>query len=111
MAKGYIYKTVKIKPENKVTAEGFVEDIKFTGSSSTSILFMTKYTLNYKVLIRVDGLANPLTLKACNKLGWGATIAADIQAYDAIKDFPLQIGDKINVEYDRIKPAECNKVD
>ena len=108
MAKGFIYKTVKIKPENKATAEGYVEDIKFTGSSSTSILFMTKYTLNYKITVRVDGLSTPLTLKACNKLGWGVAIAADIDAY--YSQCPVQIGDKLNVEYDRIKPNKCNKI-
>lgn len=112
MAKGFIFKTVKIKPENKVTAEGFVESFKLSSTSKTSIFFMTKYTLHYKVLVRVDGLAKPLTLKVCNKLGWGVAIAADIDAYDgAYKGFPLQIGDKINVEYDRVKPAKCNKVD
>lgn len=111
MATGYIYKTVKIKPENKVTAEGYVEEIKYTSSTSTSIFFMTKYTLNYKVLVRVDGVSNPLTLKVSNKLAWGVAIAADIDAYDGLyKGFPLQIGDKINVEYDRIKPSKCNKI-
>ena len=112
MAKGYIYKTAKIKPENKVVAEGYVEEVKLTSTSKTSIFFMTRYTLNYKVLVRVDGLAKPLTLKVSNKLGWGVAIAADIEAYDgAYKGFPLQIGDKLNVEYDRIKPNKCNKVD
>ena len=112
MAKGYIYKSVKIKPENKVTAEGFVEEVKLSSTSKTSIFFMTKYTLNYKVLVRVDGVSKPLTLKVSNKLAWGVAIAADIDAYDGLyKDFPLQIGDKINVEYDRIKPSKCNKVD
>ncbi|MDE7168064.1 MAG: hypothetical protein K2O28_04365 [Clostridia bacterium] len=112
MAKGYIYKTAKIKPENKVTAEGYVEEIKLSSTSKTSIFFMTRYTLNYKVHVRVDGVAKALTLKVSNKLGWGVAIAADIEAYDgAYKGFPLQIGDKINVEYDRIKPSKCNKVD
>ncbi|MDE6667818.1 MAG: hypothetical protein K2K38_05675 [Clostridia bacterium] len=113
MAKtGFIYKTVKIKPENKVTAEGYVEGVKLSSTSKTSILFMTKYTLNYKVSIRVDGVSKPLTLKVCNKLGWGVAIAADIEAYDgAYRGFPLQIGDKLNVEYDRVKPSKCNKVD
>lgn len=111
MAKGYIYKTVKIKPENKATAEGIVEDIKLSSTSKTTIFFMTRYTLNFKVSVRVDGVSKPLTLKLSNKLGWGVVIAADIDAYDgAYKDFPLQIGDTINVEYDRIKPNKCNKI-
>ena len=111
MAKGYIFKTVKIKPENKATAEGFVEDIKLSSTSKTTIFFMTRYTINYKVLVRVDGVSKPITLKVSNKLGWGVAIAADIDAYNGgYKDFPLQIGDTVNVEYDRVKPSKCNKI-
>lgn len=112
MAKGYFFKTEKIKPENQVTAEGYVESVNFAGAKKMSIMFMSKITLNYRVLVRVEGLDKPLTLKACNKLGWGVSIAADIDAADKVLiDFPLAIGDKINVAYDRTKPSKCNKTD
>ncbi|MDE7083303.1 MAG: hypothetical protein K2O89_06360 [Clostridia bacterium] len=112
MAKGFVIKSVKIKPENKVTAEGIVESFGISSTNKASILFLTKITVWYKVQVRVEGLEKPLTLKVCNKLGWGVGIAKEIEAAEnALKGFPLEIGDKITVEYDRIKPKKCNKID
>lgn len=107
-------KKIKIKPENRVQAEGIVTECKYAGSSSFGIGPFSKTTHIYKVFIKVEGVEKPLVLKVKEKAGWNADIVHNVDSVSRMfgnAPTPANPGDTITVEYDRVKPKKCNIVE
>lgn len=112
MAKGISYKNIKIKPENEAKAEGFIQDLKYSGSTSFGIGPFKSVKLTYKAYVSVDGLEKPVVAVIYDKMGWNVGILSDIQALNnaILEKLPFGLGDKVVVTYDRLKPKKCNIV-
>ena len=103
-------KTFKIKPENQVAAEGVIANCKYAGAVTTGFGPISKTTYVYKVYIEVEGLDKLIVIKVKQKDGWNADIVNTINILSRNKQMPVNIGDKISIVYDRIKPKKCNVV-
>ncbi|MBD5632156.1 MAG: hypothetical protein HDP34_02875 [Clostridia bacterium] len=112
MAKGISYKKIKIKPENEAKAEGFIQDLKYAGSSSVGIGPFKSVKMTFKAYVSVDGVEKPLVAVIYDKMGWNVGILSDIQVAtnEVLQKLPFDLGDKVVVTYDRIKPKKCNIV-
>lgn len=113
MANKIVFKKVKIKPENRAVAEGEVIECKYCGVSSFSIGPFGKNTFTFKFKVAVPELDKPLVFTVKFKQSMNLGIINDINALvdDMFAQLPVQEGQKVTVEYDRIKPKKCNLIE
>ena len=110
MANKIVFKKVKIKPENKAVDEGDVIECKYCGVSTFRIGPFAKYTFTFKFKVAVSELDKPLVFKVKFKQSMNLGLINDINAIvdDMFAQLPVQEGQTVTVEYDRIKPKKCN---
>ena len=105
----FVFKTVRIKPENKAVATGRIVECKLSGSE----LIFHRAKLNFRAYVRVKELDRLLILPFSQELGfmrhWQFTWHVEkIHTRREVLVFPFMAGDTITVEYNQKKPKKCN---
>jgi len=108
-------KPVKIKPANRTEGKGTIVDCRYAGSSRVGIGPFAKTTEIFKAYIEVEGLPKKLVVKVKEAQVMSHAGINDIKQgikqigrmFGKVK-LPVEIGAKVVVEYDKVKPKKCN---
>ena len=108
----FVFKTVRIKPENKAVAMGRIVRCRLSGRES----FFYRSKLNFQAYVRVEGIDRLLILPFSQNVGvmrpWQlAWLAERVRSNREVLVLPFMTGDEIMVEYNQKKPKKCNWVD
>lgn len=108
----FVFKTVRIKPENKAVATGLIVECKRLGSE----FLFHRAKLNFRAYVRVKGLDRLLILPFSQDLGimryWQFKYCVETMRFRReVLVLPFMTGDEITVEYNQKKPKKCNWIE
>ena len=108
---GFVFKTVRIKPEHKAVAAGRIVRCAFSGSE----LIFHRAKLNFRAYVQVKELDRLLVLPFSQDLGmmshWQFELYVAKVRYGSLPALPFMTGDEITVEYNQKKPKKCNLIE
>ena len=101
----------KIKPENRIEAEGIVEKVKYGGETSMGVGPISRQVPLYVVRVSVQGVVKPLKANVKLTPEVGAAVVNDFKSMGRMfgkGQKPYEVGQTVTVEYDSAKPKKCN---